>query len=355
MNSICLNDVVVRANRRPGDALLGPLSLQVLPGKTLVLCGESGAGKTLLIELLAGLRLPDAGNVRLGERELSRIAPAKRGVALATQSAALFDHLDVERNIGFAMQEANPAGLRAAAAIADCAALLDRAPRRAGDLSGGERRRVALAKALAADAPILLLDEPFEGLDPLTHQRVRLALGAHLKTRNGITVIALHDRRDVFALADSIALFANGALLQHGAPDDLLHHPARSEVLMQLHDPAPASFDVTTTADGVQLGDEHINVAHNLAPSTPATLVLLALTARIVESTTQPWRVVALEKTCAGNEAIVQHIMHDNTAAPPLLRVAVPADKPTINVPQCVALAVDAQQAHVFLQNGDKK
>ncbi len=163
MTRIRFEDVEV--GLRGAKTLLGQASFDLSPGTTLVLCGETGSGKSLLLELMAGLRAPSAGSVLHDQKEVSKIPAGRRGVGMLFQNGQLYEHLDVRRNIGFALRDRNNPAIETAAEVACCSDVLHGHQGRVNTLSGGERRRVALAKALVTDPSILLLDEPFAGLD----------------------------------------------------------------------------------------------------------------------------------------------------------------------------------------------
>ena len=166
MTRIRFEDVEVGV--RGAKPLLDTTSFDLAPGTTLVLCGETGSGKSLLLELMAGLRRPSSGRVLHDDREASKIPGARRGVGMAFQNGQLYEHLDVRRNIGFALRDRMSPKIEDAARTACCLEVLNDHRGRVNTLSGGERRRVALAKALITNPSVLLLDEPFSGLDPIT-------------------------------------------------------------------------------------------------------------------------------------------------------------------------------------------
>lgn len=242
MTQIRFEDVEVRL--RGAKTLLDPASFDLPPGSTLILCGETGSGKSLLLELMAGLRRPSAGKVLHDETEPSRIRPGRRNVGMLFQNGQLYEHLDVRRNIGFALRDRTDPAIESAAAVACCSDVLTNHRGRVNTLSGGERRRVALAKALVTDPAILLLDEPFAGLDPITRDRLRSSLARHIGTRTGTTVVALHDLEDALALGDRIMLLHEGRIIADGTPDDLLNHPSSCEAALRMRHPVPTRMQV---------------------------------------------------------------------------------------------------------------
>ena len=242
MTRIRFEDVEV--GLRGAKTLLGQASFDLSPGTTLVLCGETGSGKSLLLELMAGLRAPSAGSVLHDQKEVSKIPAGRRGVGMLFQNGQLYEHLDVRRNIGFALRDRNNPAIEAAAEVACCSDVLHGHQGRVNTLSGGERRRVALAKALVTDPSILLLDEPFAGLDPITRDRLRSSLARHIDTRTGTTVLALHDLEDALALGDRIILLHEGRIVADGTPDELLKHPPSCETALRMRHPVPTRIQI---------------------------------------------------------------------------------------------------------------
>jgi ABC-type sulfate/molybdate transport systems ATPase subunit len=201
------------------------VALTAEPGRPVALTGPSGAGKTTILRAVAGLVRPDAGRIALGGQRWFGdgvdLPPEHRRVGYVPQDGALFAHLDVTRNVAFA-----------GAPPDRVAALLDRlgighlAHARPGQISGGERRRVALARALARDPAVLLLDEPLTGLDALTAATVRDVLAQLLADLRLPALVVTHDLVDAEALGADVAVVAAGALVQRGTPAELRAAPA---------------------------------------------------------------------------------------------------------------------------------
>ncbi|MBB47201.1 MAG: hypothetical protein CMJ33_01320 [Phycisphaerae bacterium] len=242
MTRIRFEDVEVGV--RGAKPLLDTTSFDLAPGTTLVLCGETGSGKSLLLELMAGLRRPSSGRVLHDDREASKIPGARRSVGMAFQNGQLYEHLDVRRNIGFALRDRRSPEIEDAAKIACCLDVLNDHRGRVHTLSGGERRRVALAKALITNPSILLLDEPFSGLDPITRDRLRRSLSAHIRSRTGTTVLALHELEDALAFGDRIMLLHEGRIIADGTPEDLLKRPPSCEAALRMRHPVPTRMTV---------------------------------------------------------------------------------------------------------------
>lgn len=203
----------------------------------VVLFGHSGAGKSVTLQLFAGLMRPERGHIRLNGRVLTdttariHVRPPERHVGYVVQELALFPHMDVRQNIAFALDDRRGAAARKR--VDGLLELLDlegygaRMPR---SLSGGQRQRVALARALAAETEILLLDEPFSALDESLREGLRGEL-LRLRRELGLPVLFVtHDLREAHLLADRLAIFDEGKLLQFGLRDDVFRRPASPRV-----------------------------------------------------------------------------------------------------------------------------
>jgi ABC-type Fe3+/spermidine/putrescine transport system ATPase subunit len=210
-----------------GSFRLGPVDLAVPPGRVLVVLGPSGAGKTMLLESIAGLRRQLCGQIRLAGTELTGLAPEQRGIGLVFQDAALFPHLSVRENVRFGPRAR---GRAADAATADSllrrlgiGQLAGRSPR---TLSGGERQRVALARALATRPGLLLLDEPLSALDQPTREEMRTLLQEILADLDIPAVHVTHDRDEALSIGDDLAIIIGGRLTQAGPADRVTASPA---------------------------------------------------------------------------------------------------------------------------------
>ena len=211
-----------------GPLLLDSLSLEIFAGSTLVLFGRSGAGKTTTLKLANCLLLPTSGDVQVEGKSVSEWDPIRlrRRMGYAIQDVGLFPHYTVERNIGLlpAVEGWPAARIRERvrellALVGLDASLAARLPR---ELSGGQRQRVGVARALALDPPVLLMDEPFGALDPLTRAELQLEF-ARLQRRLGKTVLLVtHDLREALLLGSEIALLDSGRLAGRYSPHEFL-------------------------------------------------------------------------------------------------------------------------------------
>ena len=205
------------------------VSLGVRRGETLALLGPSGCGKTTLLRMIAGLAVPDAGCISVGERVLTDgselVPPERRRVGLVFQDGALFPHMTVFENVAYGVSRADVQSGRAdrALALVDLEGFADRHP---DTLSGGQAQRVALARALAPKPDILLLDEPFAALDAELRVRVRSEVATLLRSLEITAVFVTHDQEEAFVVGDSIAVMRDGEILQVGTPSDIYDKPS---------------------------------------------------------------------------------------------------------------------------------
>jgi iron(III) transport system ATP-binding protein len=244
------------------DVLIGA-DLHVAAGSVLALLGPSGCGKTTLLRLLAGLEVPDAGTIRVGDRVLADastfVPPERRRIGLVFQDWALFPHLSVGRNVAFGLQRSadRAARVRAALAMVGLDGFEDRSP---ATLSGGQQQRVALARAIAPEPAVLLLDEPFSNLDAALRAQVRGEIHELLVGLGITTVVVTHDQEEAFVLGDMVALLHDGRIVQHGSPGDIYRRPASRWVAEFVGDanlvPASAHGRIATCA----LGDIPLDV-----------------------------------------------------------------------------------------------
>ena len=211
-----------------GEFSLHDIDLRVGRGEYLIIMGPSGAGKTVLLETIAGLRSLEGGRILIDGRDVSGIPPEKRRIAIVYQDYSLFPHMTAYENIAYGLrlrQYPEPEiGRRVRALLArfEISHLPDRYP---SSLSGGEQQRVALARALAAEPAILLLDEPFAALDPRTQEECMRVL-LKVKKEQDVTVVQVsHAREEAYALGDRAALIIGGRIVQTGLAEEIFHYP----------------------------------------------------------------------------------------------------------------------------------
>lgn len=213
-----------------GKVILEDISLNVEPGEVLCLLGPSGSGKTSLLRIAAGLIQNTSGTVKIDSRVVSGqdsfIEPDKRGVGLVFQDYALFPHLTILQNVEFGLaamsrEDATKQAMRILLRVG----LEDRGAQYPDVLSGGEQQRVALARALAPRPGILLMDEPFSGLDSRLRDSIREQTIELLRETRSTAIIVTHDAEEALRVGDHVALIKDGKLVQYGEAKDLYYRP----------------------------------------------------------------------------------------------------------------------------------
>ncbi|HSW35283.1 MAG TPA: ABC transporter ATP-binding protein [Candidatus Limnocylindrales bacterium] len=206
------------------------LTISVGKGEFYSLLGQSGCGKTTTLRLIAGLERPDEGTIIInGELVASQntwVLPEKRGVGVVFQDYALFPHMTVSKNIAFGLKDCSRETAREKVdellALTGLDGLGARYPH---ELSGGQRQRVALARSLAPNPRVILLDEPFSNLDADLREELRNETKRILKKREATTILVTHDQEEAFTLSDRVGVLNNGSLEQDGTPAEIYHHP----------------------------------------------------------------------------------------------------------------------------------
>jgi iron(III) transport system ATP-binding protein len=212
------------------ETAVDSLSLSVREGELLTLLGPSGCGKTTTLRMMAGLERPDGGAVRLGGEvvadETRYVKPENRDVGLVFQDFALFPHLTVAENVAFGLTEAD--GEEAERRVTELLDLVDLAGHREAtpdELSGGQQQRVALARSLAPEPEILLLDEPFSNLDVRLRVEMREEVRQILKEADVTAVSVTHDQEEALSISDRVAVMDDGRVEQIGTPESVFEHP----------------------------------------------------------------------------------------------------------------------------------
>ncbi|CAM03428.1 carbohydrate ABC transporter ATP-binding protein (CUT1 family) [Saccharopolyspora erythraea NRRL 2338] len=233
------------------------LDLEVADGEFLVLVGPSGSGKSTALRMLAGLEDVNEGDIRIGERTVTGLPPKDRDIAMVFQSYALYPHMTVAENMGFALKlrgmpkDEIRAKVTEAAGMLDLGKYLDRKPKA---LSGGQRQRVAMGRAIVREPSVFLMDEPLSNLDAKLRVETRANI-AGLQRRLGTTTLYVtHDQVEAMTMGDRVAVLKDGLLQQCASPRELYDHPANSFVAGFIGSPSMNLLEVTPGTDGIELG-----------------------------------------------------------------------------------------------------
>jgi multiple sugar transport system ATP-binding protein len=251
--------------KRYGDfTAIHGLDLDIRPGEFFAFLGPSGSGKTTCLRIIAGLEAPDGGRIVLDGDDVTGRHPGERDVAMVFQNYALYPHMTVAQNIAFPLKMVGTPRAETAARVADAAEhvqmshLLGRKP---GQLSGGQQQRVALARAIVRRPNVFLLDEPLSNLDAQLRMDTRVAL-KRLQLELGVTTVYVtHDQEEAVTLADRMAVFMDGRVVQVGAPHDLFERPGSVEVAAFLGRPPMNLVPGRVGADGLVVDGWDASVA----------------------------------------------------------------------------------------------
>jgi sulfate transport system ATP-binding protein len=227
--------LVRNATRRFGDfTALDDVSVEIPSGSLTALLGPSGSGKSTLLRVIAGLERPDAGSVEIDGRDATSLPPQRRGVGFVFQHYAAFKHMTVRENVAFGLKVARRPRAEIKARVTELLELVQLpglADRYPSQLSGGQRQRMALARSLAVQPSVLLLDEPFGALDARVRKELRAWL-RHLHDEVHVTtVFVTHDQEEAMEVADRIVVMNAGRIEQVGGPRDLYEHPSNAFVM----------------------------------------------------------------------------------------------------------------------------
>jgi sulfate transport system ATP-binding protein len=210
------------------------VSLDVPDGSLVVLLGPSGSGKTTLLRIIAGLEVADSGSIIQHDEDVTRYSARERNVGFVFQHYALFRHMTIADNVGYALRVRGVPKREREARVNELLKLIrleGYGPRYPAQLSGGERQRVALARALAARPRVLLLDEPFGALDAKIRQELRLWLRRLHHDMRTTSLFVTHDQDEAFEIADRVVIMNQGRIEQSGTPAEVFEHPANPFVM----------------------------------------------------------------------------------------------------------------------------
>ncbi|MGY1858221.1 ABC transporter ATP-binding protein [Modestobacter sp. SYSU DS0290] len=242
-----------KAERPAVDAL----DLEIADGEFLVLVGPSGCGKSTSLRMLAGLEEVDSGSIVIGQRDVTDSPPKERDIAMVFQSYALYPHMTVEENMGFALKLAGISKDERATRVREAAKILDLEPyltRRPKALSGGQRQRVAMGRAIVRDPQVFLMDEPLSNLDAKLRVQTRTQIAALQRRLGTTTVYVTHDQVEAMTMGDRVAVLKDGVLQQCDTPGSLYDRPANVFVAGFIGSPAMNIATGPAVDGGVLLG-----------------------------------------------------------------------------------------------------
>jgi putative spermidine/putrescine transport system ATP-binding protein len=277
-------DIVGLRKSFAGIPVLSDMSLSLIDGEFVSLLGPSGCGKTTTLNLVAGFFEPDAGSVMLDARDITQTPTHQRGVSMVFQNYALFPHMTIAQNIGFALKMRGTSREAIAKRVQEMLSLVqlpgvgERYPRQ---LSGGQQQRIGLARALAMQPGLMVLDEPMSNLDAKLRRQMQLELRAILKSVGTTTLYVTHDQEEALAMSDRVVVMHEGRIQQIGTPTEVYHAPSNRFVASFVGD---SNFidGVVSSADGEtakialtpELSIDTANAHGALSQGEPVTLLI---------------------------------------------------------------------------------
>jgi multiple sugar transport system ATP-binding protein len=256
------------------------MTLDIADGEFLVLVGPSGCGKSTTLRMLAGLEEVNEGNIFIGDRDVTDIPPKDRDIAMVFQNYALYPHMTVAENMGFALKIAGVSKDERAARVLEAAKLLDLEPylaRKPKALSGGQRQRVAMGRAIVRQPQVFLMDEPLSNLDAKLRVQTRTQI-ASLQRRLGVTTVYVtHDQIEAMTMGDRVAVLKDGVLQQVDTPRNLYEKPKNVFVAGFIGSPAMNLLQLNIVDGGVQFGSAVLPVAKDILAKTKASTITVGL------------------------------------------------------------------------------
>jgi multiple sugar transport system ATP-binding protein len=256
------------------------LNLEVKDGELLVLVGPSGCGKSTSLRMLAGLEEVNEGGIYIGDREVTDVPPKDRDIAMVFQNYALYPHMTVAENMGFALKIAGVNKDERAERVLQAAKLLDLEPylnRKPKALSGGQRQRVAMGRAIVRQPQVFLMDEPLSNLDAKLRVQTRTQI-ASLQRRLGVTTVYVtHDQVEAMTMGDRVAVLKDGLLQQVDTPRNLYDRPQNVFVAGFIGSPAMNLVQLPIIDGGVQFGDAVLPIAREILAKATGSRVTVGV------------------------------------------------------------------------------
>ncbi|MDI9949477.1 MULTISPECIES: ABC transporter ATP-binding protein [Rhodococcus] len=325
------------------------LDLKIEDGEFLVLVGPSGCGKSTSLRMLAGLEDVHSGRILIGDRDVTTQEPKERDIAMVFQNYALYPHMSVAENMGFALKLAGAAKDDIRTRVEETAKLLDLEPyldRKPKALSGGQRQRVAMGRAIVRQPQVFLMDEPLSNLDAKLRVQTRTQI-AQLQRRLETTMVYVtHDQVEAMTMGDRVAVLKDGVLQQCASPRDLYNRPANVFVAGFMGSPSMNLFTLPITPDGVVLGDATIPLPRQLRADTDEREVVVGIRPEHLELSTTgiPMEVAVVEEL--GSDAYIYGRSTVNGETQQLVARADWRNPPRKG--DLVKLHVDPSQVHLF-------
>ena len=256
------------------------INLEIAQGEFLVLVGPSGCGKSTTLRMLAGLEPITSGRILIGDRDVTNVPAKDRDIAMVFQNYALYPHMTVAENMGFALKIAKVSKdeitrrVNEAATLLDLEQYLERKPKA---LSGGQRQRVAMGRAIVREPQVFLMDEPLSNLDAKLRVQTRTQIAALQRRLGTTTVYVTHDQVEAMTMGDRVAVLKEGILQQVAAPGTLYEEPVNAFVATFIGSPSMNLARVPITDGGVDFGGHHVPVERDVLAKSSGSEVILGV------------------------------------------------------------------------------
>ncbi len=261
-------------------AAVDKINLDIKDGEFLVLVGPSGCGKSTTLRMLAGLEEVNSGSIKIGDKDVTNMSPKDRDIAMVFQNYALYPHMTVAENMGFALKIAGVSKEERAERVLEAAKLLDLEPylsRKPKALSGGQRQRVAMGRAIVRKPQVFLMDEPLSNLDAKLRVQTRTQI-ASLQRRLGVTTVYVtHDQVEAMTMGDRVAVLKDGVLQQVDTPRNLYEKPSNAFVAGFIGSPAMNLFTLKKVAGGVAFGSTVLPVSDAILKKASGDFLIVGI------------------------------------------------------------------------------
>ena len=256
------------------------LNLDIAEGEFLVLVGPSGCGKSTSLRMLAGLEPVSAGRILIGDRDVTQVAAKDRDIAMVFQNYALYPHMSVAENMGFALKIAKVSKDEIARRVNEAAKLLDLTEyleRKPKALSGGQRQRVAMGRAIVREPQVFLMDEPLSNLDAKLRVQTRSQIAALQRRLGTTTLYVTHDQVEAMTMGDRVAVLKEGVLQQCASPRELYDNPANAFVGTFIGSPSMNIIPSVITEGGVDMKGHLVPIERDILAKASTDTVLLGV------------------------------------------------------------------------------
>ena len=343
------------AVKRYPEFTLGPIHIDIKQGEFFGIFGPPSSGKTSILKMILGLIQPDEGEVIIAGKDGAKLDVAERDISMVFQNLALFPHMTGRDNIIFPLKERNASNdrleerLKLVSEVLHVNHILDKNP---AQMSGGERQRIALGRAFAAESRAMLLDEPIAALDARLREEMRVELKRLQRENNQTFVYVSHDEEEVMAISDRVAVIIDGKIAQIAAPEVVYSEPQSLEVAKVIGSPPMNLFQGNISASGLNFESAilpSIPMIGNTLPGESATLGVRPEDIWIGESDKNPcFNVKVSSVEPLGSYTIVNAFLRDE-----LIKIRAPGQV-VLRENEELKVNLDLRNLHFFALNGDR-